>query len=204
MTVQDELLKDPELLYRLTVDEYHQMLKCGALEDGAPYELLDGHIVRKIRNARGQGSMTIGTQHATAVTLIGELNVRLKGRGCHVRSQSPITLQPNDEPEPDGAVVRGSQRDYKKRHPTAADVICVIEVADASLRRDRGYKQTLYAEHGIPLYLIVNLANRTVEVRTNPVETRYQDTQILTSRKRIKLVTPKGKPVLFAASELLP
>ncbi|HTL29129.1 MAG TPA: Uma2 family endonuclease [Tepidisphaeraceae bacterium] len=204
MTVQHELLKDPELLYRLTVDEYHQMLKCRALEDGAPYELLDGHVVRKIRNARGEGSMTIGTQHATAVTLIGELNARLRGHDCHVRLQSPITLQPNDEPEPDGAIVRGSQRDYKKRHPTAADVICVIEVADASLRRDRGYKQRLYAEHGLPLYLIVNLANRTVEVRTTPLEARYQGTEILTSRKRIKVAMPKGKPVVFAASELLP
>jgi Uma2 family endonuclease len=204
MTVQGELLKNPELLYRLTVDEYHQMLKCGALEDGAPYELLDGHVVRKIRNARGEGSMTIGTQHATAVTLIGELNGALKGHGCHVRLQSPITLQPNDEPEPDGAIVRGSQRDYKKRHPTAADVICVIEVADASLRRDRGYKQRIYAEHGIPVYLIVNLANRMVEVRTGPLEGRYQDTEILGSRKRVKLTTPKGKLVTFSAGELLP
>jgi len=204
MTVQDELLKDPELLYRLTVDEYHQMLKCGALEDGAPYELLDGHVVRKIRNARGEGSMTIGTQHATAVTLIGELNSRLKGHGCHVRLQSPVTLQTNDEPESDGAIVRGLQRDYKKRHPTAADVICVIEVADASLRRDRGYKQQLYAEHGIPLYLIINLANRTIEVRSNPLEARYQDTEILTSRKRVTIVTPKGKAVIFAAREMLP
>ena len=38
----------------------------------------------------------------------------------------------------------------------------------ATIRRDRGEKQTLYAATGIPVYWIVNLKNRQVEVYTGP------------------------------------
>jgi hypothetical protein len=40
------------------------------------------------------------------------------------------------EPEPDGMTVRGERRQYGKRHPTAQDVVLVVEVADLTLQRD--------------------------------------------------------------------
>src|SRR5438309_1477777 len=146
LTISEELAKDPRLAYRHTVEEYHQMLESGMIEEGAPFELLDGQIVGKIRNAHGESPMTIGTRHMTVVLLLADLNTRLKRLGCCMRTQTPITLANFEEPEPDGLIVRGSIDDYKSRHPTAADALCVIEVADASLRRDRRYKQQLYAK----------------------------------------------------------
>lgn len=43
-----------------------------------------------------------------------------------------------------------------------------IEVADATLERDRGIKQRIYARAGIPIYWILNLRDRQIEVYTQP------------------------------------
>src|SRR5436309_10753840 len=82
----------------LTVGQYHGMIEAGILAEGEPIELLDGLLVR--RN-RGEG-MTTNPLHALAVS---KLNMRvvaaLAALPCHVRVQSPVTLPPRDEPEPD-------------------------------------------------------------------------------------------------------
>jgi Uma2 family endonuclease len=204
LSITNELADHPELAYRHTVDEYHQMLKTGSIEEGAPFELLDGQIVRKIRSAHGESPMTIGTRHTVAVLALGELNSRLVKLKCHMRLQAPVTLPPHDEPEPDGAIVRGKINDYRLRHPAAADVLCVIEIADASLRRDRGYKQQLYANSGIPMYVIANLLNNTIELRTNPVKDRYSDTVVLKRIQKLSLPTASGKKLIVPAKLVLP
>ena len=112
--------------------------------------------------------MTISRRHGLAVIHLSELNSQLKTLGCHMQTQQPITIPPNDEPEPDGAIIRGAADDYSS-HPTPKDVLCIIEVADASLRRDRGYKLELYAKAGIPMYVIVNLIDEVIERHTQPL-----------------------------------
>jgi Uma2 family endonuclease len=57
--------------------------------------------------------------------------------------------------------------------------LLVIEVADESLAIDRGPKLTIYAEAGVPEYWILDLAHRTVEVYTQPVNSRYANVQVL-------------------------
>ena len=204
MTIAEELAKEPCLVYRHTVDDYEQMLKTGVIEEGAPFELLDGQIVRKIRNAMGQDPMTIGTRHTIVVTRLGDLNVKLKRLGCYIRTQNPLNLAPNDMPEPDGAIVRGVDVDYADAHPSAKDILCVIEISDASIRRDRGYKLQLYARNGIPMYVIVNLLNDTVEVRTEPSKGRYARTVILKIGQKLKLPTTAGKTLSVPIRQLLP
>jgi len=110
--VIQELAEDPRLIYRHTVAEYHRMIADGNVEKGSPYELLDGQIFHKIRAASGEDPTSVGTRHMTAVTRLGDLNPKFKKFGCHVRLQGPVTLPPYDEPEPDGAIVRGGSDDY--------------------------------------------------------------------------------------------
>jgi Uma2 family endonuclease len=50
----------------------------------------------------------------------------------------------------------------------------VIEVADSSLRTDRGRKRTMYARAGISEYWIVDLLHDRIEVYRDPVRSRYQ------------------------------
>ena len=102
-----------------------------------------------------------------------------------------------DEPEPDVAIVRGSDADYRHRVPTPADVALLVEVSDSTLDQDRGKKLEAYARAGIPVYWIVNLVDRQVEVYTRPVKAgRYR------SRKDYK--PGQQVPVVIAGQQLAP
>ncbi len=85
--------------------------------------------------------------------------------GWLVNLQEPITTA-DSEPETDLAVVRGDRRRFRKRHPGPKDVGLVAEVADTTLQRDRGPKKRIRAL--IPVYWIINLAKKNVEVYTEP------------------------------------
>ena len=60
---------------------------------------------------------------------------------------------------------------YRTSHPTAADVLLLVEVADSSLAWDRGPKLALYARHGVAEVWIVDLTGRAVEVFGSPART---------------------------------
>jgi len=47
--------------------------------------------------------------------------------------QSPVSLGDSSEPEPDVALLKPRPDYYERSHPRAADVLLVIEVAEASL-----------------------------------------------------------------------
>jgi Uma2 family endonuclease len=84
------------------------------------------------------------------------------------RQQQPVRIPDFDEPEPDVTILRGANADYKHRHPERADVALVVEVSDATLDYDQGVKLSAYAKGAIPVYWIVNLVDRQVEVYTDP------------------------------------
>jgi Uma2 family endonuclease len=87
-----------------------------------------------------------------------------------VRCQRAVTLG-DSEPEPDYAVVRGPRNRYRDSHPTPADIGLVVEFSVSSLRLDRTGKGRIYARAGIPVYWVVNVADKVIEVYTQPVGT---------------------------------
>jgi Uma2 family endonuclease len=147
-----------ESLWRLSVEQYHDMARQGILVDGDPVELLEGLLVKK---------MTISPSHRLATRLVRVALERVVPPGFYVDAPSPVTLQ-RSEPEPDVVLVRGTDRDYSQRHPGPADLPLIVEVADSSLRRDQGFKKVIYAKASIPVYWIVNLIDRCVEVYSDP------------------------------------
>ncbi len=148
----------------LSVEQYHTMRKAGILDEDEPIELIDGLLVYKDRG----GAVPVSPLHAFVTHRITTLSTALEEQGCHVRMENPITLPPNHEPEPDGAIVRGRPEDYLEHHPDPDDILCVIEVADSSLRTDRTTKQSIYAAAGIAQFVIVNLVERRIEVYESP------------------------------------
>ncbi|MGA2583413.1 MAG: Uma2 family endonuclease [Tepidisphaeraceae bacterium] len=208
MTVRT--LRDAERDYSrvvpLTVEQYHEMIAEGILEEGKPIELIDGLLVRKDRSRQGGESMTVGYEHALVVQSLSELNELLKDHGCHMRTQNPITLPPNSEPEPDGALVRGDRGNYRVRHPMPADILGVVEVADSSLKDDRTIKQRLYADAGIALYVLINLVDHAIEVRTQPVsgEGRYAAVATLPVGQTLSLPLADGTKLEIPTERLLP
>jgi Uma2 family endonuclease len=193
------------LAYSLTVDTYHRMLEEGLIPEGQPFELIEGQILRKERHAVGQNPMTVGHKRAVAVNALSLLNPQLLRRGCHMRVQQPITLPPYNEPEPDGAIVIGRNEDYLDHHPGAKEVLCVIEVAEATLAHDRTNKQRVYAQAGIRQYVIINLLENAVEVYTQPMseKKRYGQRATLTGRERVKLNLGAKKELVVPVKRLL-
>ena len=97
---------------------------------------------------RGEGDrpLTYGPRHAFLIAALMELNGLLKSHGYHIRLQLPLTIRTRHEPEPDGAIVRGTPFDYREQNPIPADCCLVIEGADSSLEGDR--RLALHFIHG--------------------------------------------------------
>lgn len=145
-------------LYRLSVEQYHQLEQAGILGENDNVELLEGLLVEK---------MTKGAPHDGCLTTLGRRLMRALPEDKSVRLQCAITLS-DSEPEPDVAVAEGSDECYMSRHPRPRDLHLVGEVADTSLLLDRTHKMRVYARARIPVYWIVNLQENVIEVYTQP------------------------------------
>ena len=151
-------VRPPVPVYRFSVQEYHRLGELGVLAGDDRVELLQGWITPKmIHNPR----------HDATIAIIAEALQQYLPPGWCIRIQSAITTA-DSEPEPDLAVVRGHVRSYVEGHPQPKDIGLLVEVADASLERDRGLKACLYANAGIPIYWIVNLVDLQIEVHGDP------------------------------------
>lgn len=142
---------------RWTRAEYDRLIEIGVFRPGDPVELLGGELIV---------SEPQGSPHYTAVGLVEDALRAALGAGWLVRSQGPIALDDDSEPEPDIAVAAGTRRDYSREHP--ARPVLVVEVAEPSLRLDRVHKGSLYARAGLADYWILNLVDRILEVYRDP------------------------------------
>ncbi len=187
-----------EPIYRLSVAQYHDMIRTGILTEDDPVELLDGWLVPK---------MPKNPSHRVATRLTQKGLERVVPAGWYVDSQEPITTD-SSEPEPDAMIVRGDTRQYLERHPGPQDLGMVAEVSATSLQRDRGSKLRIYARARIPVYWIVNLVDRQVEVYTDPTG----PAEIPAYRKRVDYRGPDSIPLVLdgtvvaqvVAQDLLP
>ncbi len=190
----------------LTVDQYHRMIEQGILLEGAPIELLDGTLVYKDRAAIGGGFMTVGPSHNLVIKRILKLASRVESLGCHLYCQGPVTLAEQEEPEPDGVIARGTPEDYAKRHPGPSELPVLIEVSDSSLAIDRTVKQRIYADSGIPQYVIVNIPEVQVELYEQPLvgQGRYARSTVLRPGQILSLKLGPQATLDVAVEQILP
>lgn len=181
------------------------MLEKGILRDGDPIELVQGLLVRKNRAAVGENEMTHGTRHASVVKRLVKLEKLLEPLGCHLLIQLPVTLSDVDEPEPDVAIVRGSVEDFSERHPSPDDLPVVFEVSDSSLGYDRGAKRRVYAAAGVPVYVIVNIPDRQIEVYEQPTkpDASYERRRDYRSGDKFDLTLAPGSVLTLTVDEVL-
>jgi Uma2 family endonuclease len=162
----------------LTSAEYYQMMETGIIQEGERVELISGQIFTMAAK---------GTRHTVSTTsLLEELLIATQRRAI-IRCQDPITLPNNSEPEPDIVVARLRQDKYIESHPTAVDIILIIEVADSTLKFDQEVKAPLYATAGIQEYWIVNLVADRLEIHSQPEGGIYTNVQILMPPRSINL-----------------
>lgn len=141
------------------------MADAGILARHDRVELIDGEII---------DMAPIGSGHAGKTNRLAAAFARLPAdRLAVVSIQNPIRLDPFNEPQPDLMLLRYRDDFYEYGHPTAADVLLLVEVADSSLQYDRGTKLELYARHGLPEVWIVDLIGRAVELYREPAAGAY-------------------------------
>jgi len=151
--------------YYFSVAEFERMGEAGVFTKDARLELIEGEIIEM---------SPIGSRHAACVNFLSRFLNRTVGHIALVSTQNPIRLNDFSEPEPDLALLRLRDDFYRDAHPTPADVLLIIEVADTTLAYDRQVKVPLYAKAGVAEVWIINLTDEQIEVCTELTEGAYQ------------------------------
>jgi Uma2 family endonuclease len=179
---------------RITVDEYDRIIASGSLNEPKKIELIDGYMVTK---------MSKSAEHGYSVKEVLKALERMLPAGWTWRKEEPVRIPPYDEPEPDGAIVRGSDADYRHRIPEATEVGLLVEVSAKNVTADR-QQANLYGRSGIPVYWIVNLADRQVEVYTDPSSSGYTTRKDFTSGQHVPVVIDRLQVGQIPVDDILP
>ncbi len=178
--------------------EYDKLIEGCFFPPGERVELVGGELL--VREPQG-------SRHFTAIRAVEDALRAAFGRGWDVRTQGPLALDEESEPEPDVAVVPGSFRDYADEHPSRT--VLIVEVSESRLALDREHKGSVYARSGVADYWIVNLVDAVLEVRRQPVPDaaapfgcRYGVVEVI---DRAGTVVPLAAPrAVVRVSDLLP
>lgn len=147
--------------------EYERMGEAGIFPPDARLELIEGDIFE---------ISPIGSPHAACVKYLNRLLNELYGRDLIVGTQDPIRLDDFSEPQPDLTLLRWRADFYRGAHPTPADVLLVVEVADTTVVTDRTIKVPLYARAGVAEAWLVNIPEERVEIYSDPSDGAYRVT----------------------------
>lgn len=153
-----------------TVKEYDAMLEKGILTESDRLELVNGQIIQMSPQ---------NPPHAAATKRSYDCLKSLLPTSVEIRSQLPVILNDDSEPEPDIAVVRLDAQEYSSSHPRADDVLLIIEISDSTLDFDLGDKALAYAKSEIEDYWVVDVRRRLVHVLRRPIDGVYVQRKIL-------------------------
>ena len=135
--------------FQLTVDQYHELIEQGVVEEGASVELIEGIIVR------------MNSQASVHTMVTFELAVRLREKLRDLASDliavaTPTVAIPRfSAPDPDLAVTLPAP-DPRGFFPVAG-VRLLVEVSRTTLRKDMTIKRDIYAQGGVPEYWVVDV-----------------------------------------------
>ena len=163
----------PRTLYEPRTFTYRDLLameRAGILGENERVELLHGSIV----------PMTVNPPHAQVVRELTKTLSLAFLSVAEVDVQNPLRLSTDldDRQLPIPDLMLLARRDYDD-HPQPEDVILLIEVSDTTLLKDRQVKLPLYAGAGIEEVWVFNLADKHLEVYTEPQGDMYRTRRTL-------------------------
>ena len=182
---------------RWTRLEYERLIDLGAFQPGDRVELVGGDLMV---------CEPQGTPHITGICMAEEVLRQVFADGWEVRTQAPVALDDESEPEPDG---RGPGHP-SRLSPCASDPARAPRRGGrAEPRSDRQHKGSLYARARVPEYWIINLVDNLLEVYRDPIADpaapfgwRYGSISRLGPRD---FVSPlEARQVRVAVADLLP
>ena len=178
---------------KFTVAEYYRMAEVGILGPEERLELIEGDIIVM---------PPIGPGHADNVNELNEVLAGYAPGRFRIGIQNPIHLDNGSEPQPDVVLLRRRPEGYGAAHPTPADVLLIIEVADSTLNYDREVKAHIYGRNNVPETWVRNLPDDCIERFSEPGPNGYGQHTV---HRRGKTITPVSLPNLrLAVADLLP
>jgi Uma2 family endonuclease len=177
---------------RFTVDEVLAMVEAGILHEDEPLELIEGELIMVPPQ---------GPPHAGTATRLRDRLIAAYGTGHVVREDKPMIAGADSLPEPDIGVFHGTHDEFTRRHPRGDEAVLVMELARTSLVLDR-YKAGPYARAGVPVYWLLDMKARRLEVHTEPhADGRYAVVHVLAEQDEVAL---PGLAIGWQVSSLLP
>jgi Uma2 family endonuclease len=192
LTISSSPFPRPDQVYRLTVEQYDQMIRDRILLEDEAVELLNGVLVTK---------MPKNPRHRVATRKTVRALEKVLPAGWIVQKEEAIVIPSGSKLEPDVAIIRSELEFDSSRDALATDCCLVVEVADNnSLARSE--KLPAFVAAGIPVYWIVNLApgkipwSALVEVYSDP------DPEMGRYRVRVNFEAGKDVPVVIEGREV--
>jgi Uma2 family endonuclease len=188
--IAEATICDPKPLI-WTTELFMRAAEAGAFDEKR-VELVEGEVLEKT---------PASPRHTTSLLKVAEALRASLGAGQLIRCQAPVSILETSQPEPDVAVVSGEIDDYDDRHPNST--LLIVEVADTTLRFDRGKKAKIYSKAKLQEYWIVNLNADQIEVFRQPDgEGDFAEKFIV---KRGDRISPVGAPnAVIEVEQLLP
>lgn len=166
--------------HRITVEHFYRMAEAGLFAEDERVELVDGEII---------DVPPMGHRHAGVVAYLAKLLMDCLADRAIVRQQLPIRLGDDSEPLPDIAVTKPRKDHYFDSHPTANDVLVVVEVSSTTLKFDRNVKVPMYARHGVPEVWVLDVGAEKIYCYRRPKDSQYTATATLPLASRMTLDT---------------
>jgi len=163
-TLMAREVREGSVRLRWTPEALDEMLRRGDLDPERHYEILNGELYEK----KGHD-----WPHSFAVSALQVILGRLDTQEFYVSVQLPLRIS-QDSPEPDLKVIRGSLFG-RLETPSADEALLVVELSDSTYATDFHMKLPIYATAGVPVYWIVDLNHRRVEVFSRPAGAEYSD-----------------------------
>jgi Uma2 family endonuclease len=184
----------PPDLARLTLEQYEAMVASEVFTKRDRFQLINGYLVTKVSKNPSRVSAT-----GRAFRSIG----KIIPDGWCVRNGDPVRLPPRSEPEPDVAVARGNSEDYDLRYPGPGELALIVEVSRRTISEDRGIAR-IYGPAGIPIYWIVNLIARHIEVYNGPGPDGYATCVVYKPDDFVPVVIDGVEVGRIAVDDLMP
>ena len=147
-------------LWPLSVAAYRALGEAGLIPKNT--ELLYGFVYTK---------MSKSPLHSALLRRLSRLLKQALPPGCFVDTEQPINCG-DSEPEPDLAVIRGTEEDFWHDHPHTAEL--VIEICLTSHDYDRS-KLRAYATAGVKECRLVLGPEKKIEVHRQPKDGQFTE-----------------------------
>jgi Uma2 family endonuclease len=181
----------PDLPRRLfTTQDVFRMVEAGVMEEDENVELIAGELVVTPPN---------GNDHEMTKSALLEWLARKASDDLILGVATTLYLAELLFVEPDLMLY---PRAFKPQDLSGGDVTLLIEVSDDSLSRDLGLKASIYADHGVRDYWVVDVAARRVIIHRDPTDEGYRSVETFEADAEVAALLAPELRVRLA--ELLP